>query len=240
MKLFFNVGYRANADEKLQLVINEDKNASKTHAMFYTEDGFWKCEVDYFSKSISYHYQLVDDKNNVIRQEFVPHRLSFPHNYKELLIFDQWNSKNFPENYLNNKILYNKLNQFVSQKSAILKKHSHLFRIEAPVYNPNWEIVLFGNVESLGNWDYKKAVHLAQTDFGIWETSVEISENSLHIQVGQNATKSPTTIRKSIGQKIFVKKTFNQEKVIINNKFYEKNYIRCCYVSSAIVFCARK
>ncbi|CAD7802951.1 4-alpha-glucanotransferase [Chryseobacterium aquaeductus] len=179
MKLYFNVGYRAKAGENLQLVIDEESNVSKTHAMFYTEDGFWKCEVDYFSKSVSYHYQLVDDKNNMVRQEFVSHQLAFPHNYKEFLIFDQWNNKNFPENYLNNKVLYNKLNQFVPKKLSVLKKHSHLFRIEAPVYNPNWEIILFGNSESLGNWDYNKAVHLSQTDFGVWEASVEIAENHL-------------------------------------------------------------
>ena len=107
MKLYFNVGYRTRAGENLQLVISENGNDSKIHAMFYTEDGFWKCEVDYFSKSVSYHYQLVNDNNVVLRQEFVSHQLNFPHNYKEFLIFDQWNSKNFPENYLNNKILYN-------------------------------------------------------------------------------------------------------------------------------------
>jgi len=179
MKLYFNVAYRAKTGENLQLAISENGNASKVHAMFYTEDGFWKCEIDYFSKSISYYYQLVDDKNNVVRQEFVSHELGFPHNYKEFLIFDQWNNKNFPENYLNNKILHNKLNKFVPKKLSVLKKHSHLFRIEAPVYNPNWEIVLSGNAESLGNWDYNKAVHLSQTNFGIWETSVEISENQL-------------------------------------------------------------
>ncbi len=179
MKLYFNVGYRANAGENLQLIIDEDGNAAQTHAMFYTEDGYWKCEVDYFSKLVSYHYQLIDDKNNILRQEFVSHQLSFPHNYKEFLIFDQWNSKNFPENYLNNKILYNKLNQFVPGKLTVLKKHSHLFRIEAPLYHPDWEIVLLGNVVSLGNWDDNKAVHLSQTDLGIWEVSVDISENHL-------------------------------------------------------------
>lgn len=179
MKLYFNVGYHTKSGENLQLVIDENENGSKIHKMFYTEDGIWKCEVDYFSKSISYQYQLVDDKKSVLRKEFVSHQLNFPHNYKEFLIFDEWNNKNFPENYLNNKVLYNKLNQFVPQKLTVLKKHSHLFRIEAPVYNPDWEIVIFGNVSALGNWDYEKVVHLSQTDFGIWEVSVQIPENHL-------------------------------------------------------------
>lgn len=179
MKLYFNVGYQAKAGEKLQLVIDEKGSASRVHTLFYTEDGYWKSEVDYFSKTISYQYQLVDDKNNVLRKEFVSHHLSFSHNYKEYLIFDEWNNKNFPENYLNNKVLYNKLNQFVPQKLKILKKHTHLFRIEAPIYCPNWEIVVFGNTASLGNWDYSKVIYLTQTDFGIWETSIEITDNQL-------------------------------------------------------------
>lgn len=177
MKIYFNVGYSTKVGERLQLVITEEDAVSQTHPMFYEENGQWKCEVDYFSKSISYQYQLVDERGNMLREEFVPHRLNFPHNYKEFVIFDQWNNKNFPENYLNNKILYNKLNTFKPEKISVLKKHTHLFRIEAPIYNPDWTIVLFGSTASLGNWDYDKAIHLSQTDFGVWETSVEIPEN---------------------------------------------------------------
>ncbi|MBV8326127.1 4-alpha-glucanotransferase [Chryseobacterium sp.] len=177
MKLYFNVGYIAKAGEYLQLAIGEDGALEHTHTMFYADHGVWKCEVDYFSKSISYKYQLVDEKGSVVREEFVQHHLNFPHNYKEFIIFDEWNNKNFPEHYLTNKILYNKLHGFIPEKMTVLKKHTHLFKIEAPVYHPDWRIVLFGNTASLGNWDYEKAVHLYQTDFGIWEASVEIPED---------------------------------------------------------------
>lgn len=177
MKLYFNVGYSAKVGENLQLMIKDEGSVHQTHAMFYGENGLWKCEVDYFSKTISYHYQLIDERGNILREEFVPHHLTFPHNYKEFVVFDEWNNKNFPENYLNNKILYNKLNTFKPEKVSVLKKHTHLFRIEAPIYNPDWKIVVFGSTASLGNWDYEKAIHLSQTDFGIWETSLEIPEN---------------------------------------------------------------
>lgn len=177
MKLYFNVGYIAKAGENLQLVIGDGDSQGQIHTMFYAENGLWKCEVDFFSKSISYKYQLVDERMNILREEFVLHHLNFPHNYKEFIIFDEWNNKNFPENYLNNKILYNKLHDFIPEKAAVLKKHTHLFRIEAPIYNPDWRIVLFGSTESLGNWHYEKVIHLSQTNFGIWEASVEIPEN---------------------------------------------------------------
>ncbi|MGG7440665.1 4-alpha-glucanotransferase [Chryseobacterium arthrosphaerae] len=179
MKLYFNVGYIVKAGENLELVIDGEGTAAHIHTMFYADNGLWKCEVDYFSKSISYQYRVVDERRNVLREEFVPHHLHFPHNYKEFIIFDEWNNKNFPENYLNNKILYNKLHTFVPEKAAILKKHTHVFRIEAPIYNPDWRIVLFGNTPSLGNWNYEKAIPLSQTDFGIWEVSMEIPEHEL-------------------------------------------------------------
>lgn len=177
MKLYFNVGYIVKAGENLQLVIGEEGNSTHVHTMFYAENGLWKCEVDYFSRSISYQYRVVNEKGGVLRDEFVQHHLHFPHNYKEFIIFDEWNNKNFPENYLTNKILYNKLHNFTPEKSTILKKHTHLFKIEAPIYNPDWRIVLFGNTHSLGNWDYNRVVPLFQTDFGVWEASVEIPEN---------------------------------------------------------------
>lgn len=177
MKLYFNVGYNTKIGEQLQLVINDEGAVQQIHPMFYGENGWWKCEVDYFSRMITYQYRLVDDRGKILREEFIPHRLNFPHNYKEFVISDEWNNKNFPENYLNNKILYNKLNTFKSEKISVLKKHTHLFRIEAPLYHQDWKIVLLGSTASLGNWDYNKVIHLAQTDFGVWETSLEIPEN---------------------------------------------------------------
>lgn len=177
MKLYFNVGYSTKIGEKLQLVINDEDAGYKVYPMVYTENGLWKCEIDYFSKSASYRYQLTNENANIIREEFVQHFLSFPHNYKEFVIYDQWNNKNFPENYLNNKILHNKLTTFRPGKISVLKKHTHLFRIEAPVYHPDWKIALIGSTASLGNWNYEQAVLLTQTSFGIWEVSVEIPEN---------------------------------------------------------------
>lgn len=176
MKLYFNIEYYAKPGEKLELIIHEKDSSCRSHAMFYTENGLWKCEVDYFSKSIIHQYCVTDEKGNIVHEEFVHHFLNFPHNYKEFIIFDQWNNKNFPENYLNNKILKNKLTLPKSRKISVLKKHTHLFRIEAPVYNPDWKIVLIGNTPSLGSWNYENAIHLSQTDFGIWEAGVEVPE----------------------------------------------------------------
>ena len=179
--------------EKLQLLVKEDGSEDKYHFLNYTDNGNWEAEVDFFSKSIAYSYQLVNDGGKILDEEFSQHLITFPHAYKEFVIFDVWNKKNFPENYLNNKILKNKLSGLKSEKISVLKKHTHLFRLEVPIYHPNWKVVLLGNNEALGNWEYFKAVSMMQTDFGIWEAALELpSDQIIEYKYGLLDTDSNT------------------------------------------------
>lgn len=185
MKLYFNINFNTKLGEKLQLLVLEEGQAPQIHFLKYLENGNWKAEVDYFSKTLVYKYQLTDEGGNILDEELAYHHLNLVHNYDEYRIFDVWNAKNFPDNYLNNKILKNKLSHFKPEKVSVLKKHTHLFRIDAPIYNPNWRVVLLGSVEALGHWEYLRTVPMAQTDFGIWEATVEIPENTIiHYKYG--------------------------------------------------------
>jgi len=223
MKLYFNVGYNTKIGENLQLVIHEQDAAPQHHTMYYGENGSWKCEVDYFSKSITYHYRVMHENGSMLREEFVPHTLAFSHNYKEFVIFDEWNNKNFPENYLNNKILYHKLNQFRPEKVSVLKKHTHLFRIEAPLYHPDWVIVLFGSTPSLGSWNPEKAIHLLQTDYGIWEAAVEIPEDEpIQFKYGIYDRKTQQMVDlESGGNRYTVQNRMKDTLYIVANHYYK-------------------
>lgn len=176
MKLYFNINFNTKIGEKLQLVLLEDKNKERIFPMYYSDNGNWRCEVDYFSKELSYRYEIVNESDEILDKEYSNHFLQLVHNYSEYRVFDSWNLKNFPENYLNGKILSNTLGDFSNEKCTILKKHTHLFRIEVPLYNKNWRVVLLGNVPSLGKWEYLKTVPLAQVSPGVWQVAVEIKE----------------------------------------------------------------
>ncbi|MEC5157769.1 4-alpha-glucanotransferase [Chryseobacterium sp. MP_3.2] len=191
MKLDFTINYRTKVGENLQLLVCGNEAEDKVHSMTYLDNGTWTVEVDHFSKTISYKYRVVNDEGYILVEELSLHFLNLPHNYDELLIDDVWNAKNFPENYLNNKILKNKLSGFKPKKVSVLKKHSHLFRLEVPIYQPNWKVVLLGNTEALGNWEYLRAVPMSQTDFGIWEAAVEIiSDETIIYKYGLQNTDS--------------------------------------------------
>lgn len=177
MKLYFNINYHTKLGERIELLVYEDNQIEKIYQLTYTDNGNWQCEIDYFSKSIEYSYQLVDQNDIVLDKEILRHFCDFVHNYQEYRVYDSWNLKNFPENYLGNKILKNQLNDFKPEKISILKKHSHLFRIKAPIYNANWVVVILGNSSALGEWSYDKSVKMTQVDYGEWEVAVTIEEN---------------------------------------------------------------
>ncbi len=179
MKLCFSINFRAKLGEKLQIVVREEGYEDKIHPLTYADNGEWKTEVDHYSKTIEYIYQLTNEEGIVLDEEIPAHHLNFPHTIKEFHIFDVWNLKNFPENYLNNKVLENKWQNFKVEKVTPLKKHSHLFRIEAPLYNPNWRLVILGKVEELGNWQYQNAVPMQQTALGIWEVALTVDTQKI-------------------------------------------------------------
>ncbi len=179
MKLFFSINFHTKVGENLQLLIIENEHVSKVCPLSYSGHGNWTAELDYFTRNIAYRYQLTDNSGHILDQEFTLHQLDFPYQYDEFVIYDVWNLKNFPENYLNNKILKNKLSGFKPSKVSVLKKHTHLFRLEAPIYNPNWQVVLLGDGKSLGNWEYLKAIPMSQTDFGVWEAAIESTEDKI-------------------------------------------------------------
>ena len=181
MKLYFTINYGTEFGKKVVLKVLDGKNI-QSYDLQFSDNRNWKTEIDFFSKSIEYKYLVVDEDNHVIDEEICTHHLNFVNNFSEYSIYDVWNNKNFPENYLNNKILQNKLGDFKAEKVSILKKHTHHFRIEAPLYSPNWRLVVLGNNEALGNWDYDKPTKMSQTSVGVWEVAVDLKKQKEFVQ----------------------------------------------------------
>lgn len=175
MKLYLNINFGTKYGEKLVLKVKDEKGETREYPLNYDVNNNWTLELDWYSKSITYSYLLKNQYDIVVDQEYAAHNVNFPNNFKDFKIFDVWNLKNFPENYLTSKILENDLHPFKSEKVSILKKHSHLFRLEAPLFKKNWSVVLMGNDAGLGNWIDNAALKMSQTDVGIWEVAAEIT-----------------------------------------------------------------
>lgn len=177
MKIYFNINFNTKIGEQVQLVIIEKEDQERIYPLYYTDNGNWRCEVDYFSKELRYRYLITGEHGEVLDREYADHQITLVHNYSEYRIYDSWNLKNFPENYLNNKIFKNRQRNFKPQKTKILKKHTHLFRIEAPLYDSDHQLVLLGNVPALGQWEYLKTLPMLEESPGVWQIAVEIPED---------------------------------------------------------------
>lgn len=202
MRLVFKIHYQTAIGQKLVFLITEEKKPVRTYPLSSADGENWVLELDYFSKEIQYQYAVAGPEGHIVVSEPVGHQLVFPHNIKEFRIYDVWNLKNFPENYLNNKVLKNLWPDFRPEKMTALRKHSHLFRLEAPLSDSNQRIIITGAAPELGSWQKETVLPLQQTSFGIWETALEIqsAENSeykygiqntstgelIHIETGKN------------------------------------------------------
>lgn len=175
MKLYFKINFNTKVGQKIVLQVTDEKNEIRSYDLDYEINNNWKLELDWYAKAIQYRYILKDQNDTVLDEEHSSHHLNFPNNFKEFEIFDVWNLKNFPENYLNSKVLENTLQDFKPEKVNIIKKQTHLFRLEAPLFHEDWSVILMGNVNGLGNWAESEALKMVQTATGIWEIGAEIS-----------------------------------------------------------------
>lgn len=181
MKLSFTIDYGTEYGKRIALKVLDGKNI-QIYNLHFSESRNWKTEIDFFSKTIEYQYLVLNDDNQIVEEEMCVHRLSFVNTFSEYSIYDVWNNKNFPENYLNNKILHNKLGDFKPEKVNILKKHTHLFRIEAPLYSKDWRVVVTGSHKELGIWDFESALPMAQTAVGVWEAAADLGRQKDPVQ----------------------------------------------------------
>lgn len=145
----------------------------------------WMLETERDSSEYEYHYSIENDGGDYLfDEEIFPHRLSLSNfeKFEILRIRDLWNKANFPEHYLNNKILQNKLGNLKFEKLKIGENDTQLFKIQVPLYNPDWKICLLGNCNKLGNWLKQKAIILQQTDYAVWEIALDLSDENQAIQ----------------------------------------------------------
>ena len=107
MKLYFTINYGTEFGKRLMLKVLDGKNV-QTYDLHFSDNRNWKAEIDFFSKTIEYKYLVVDENNQIINEEICTHHLNFVNNFSEYNISDVWHTENFPENYLNNKIIKKK------------------------------------------------------------------------------------------------------------------------------------
>ncbi|HAY3543708.1 TPA: 4-alpha-glucanotransferase [Elizabethkingia anophelis] len=177
-KVQFNIHYRTAIGESLFIKIKEPETGKVSEEeLNYVYESIWRFDKEIEEGDAEYHFLVKNAAGKIVNEEMSRHLLSTYSSFDSYCIFDSWNNKNFPENYLNNKILHNVLKGREFQKIKPEQKESHLFSVQAPLYNKDEKIVLLGSATKLGSWDLDHYIEMYQADNITWEVFVDLSDN---------------------------------------------------------------
>jgi len=184
MKLHFYLRYHTSWGQSLWLISGDDTcvdNLDNAIPLTYMNEEFWEAEIKIKGdKDLFYKYKYVlKNADGKIVPEFGNDRLiqTDQQGIKEIMLIDTWCYAGEFENVFYSAPFKNVLLKQNAVKSIpnTEKKVTHIFKIKAPLVNPNEAICISGNNDSLGNWDTEKSCLLIK-EGDWWVTKQELSE----------------------------------------------------------------
>jgi 4-alpha-glucanotransferase len=178
MKILFNLEYRTNSGEQLQLCILNDGACAVPANMNTTDGEHWTCELALTAKTgqhTDYYYQVVRG-DQVLRQEWQaePHRLEFAAvrgaNYQ---VYDHW--IDIPED----AYLYSSaFTECVMVRQRCMSTKSEFARtirlkVRAPQLRQDEQLAIVGAPEYLGAWDTERALPMTEHECHEWVVSLD-------------------------------------------------------------------
>lgn len=157
--------------------------ADQAPAMQYIDNQKWGIHLQIDRSSIkdnilNYTYILKFEEGPVTLS--APYKLSVPRTATSIIIRDSWNAPGYVENALVSNAIQELSEQTTLAKpSPSKKKFTHRFMITAPALTPGKAVCLIGQDATLGAWDPAKAIVLQNTEFGQWQTDLNLKQTAL-------------------------------------------------------------
>ena len=177
MRIGFNLEYQTTFGEELVLnILNEGK--AEQHKMG-TRDGLhWTCELSKAVKTsthIDYFYSVMRGKEQMRTEWLVePHRLEFAAaKGARYTVYDHW--IDIPED----SYMYSSaFTECVAARQRQMSKDSSYaktvrIKVRAPQLRYNEHLGIIGGGESLGNWEAKRAMEMAEHESNEWVVSLD-------------------------------------------------------------------
>lgn len=176
MKLNFIIEYFTNYGENVEIVFSH-ADSYEVYPMNYDINGKWHFSLENSQLFSNYYYQIVSSGR--VNKEWGFRTIPVFKKSKEIIIYDEWNKANFPENYLGSK-LFQKENALQKVKQALT--FTHQLKIKAPLFDENQTLCVLGNVVSLGAWQYDQAIIMNEVEKGVFEANINIKESTQSIE----------------------------------------------------------
>lgn len=173
MKIHCYIRYHTQFGESLHISINN----APTHALEYLNDDLWEGHFDVDAKKIKrlyWQYSLLAKDSTIITEVETDRQIDLSDcNPKQLQLIDQWNPIGALENVFLTKPF--QLNQLNAPPIKLASPTSNfLFKVKAPLLQPDEQVCLLGHGNTLRNWD-TSAPLLLQKEGVWWRISLDLS-----------------------------------------------------------------
>lgn len=160
-------------------------HVSEALPMEYIDNGLWSQTLNLeVSTSAKYHYAVVDDKGEILDEEWGSGR-SIPKIKKKsahIFLRDGWRAKQHSENAFYNsaflKVIFKPVHFDLSGYDEISGPQLR-FEIEVPRNFDHLQLCVLGNIEELGNWNYEKPLLLSNDTFPKWHRTIKMPKRSV-------------------------------------------------------------
>ena len=178
----FEIYFSTQFGESLQILgahplLGAD-NLELAPALTYVDQHKWAIDLT-FSNSIidggpfTYSYVLTDQNGE--KTYSAPYQLQLPKQVSFIHIKDAWNAESFYENAFGTDAFRALLNPVATKAAASKQKGTHRFIVTAPALPKGQSICLIGDAQELGAWEADKAIELAPTEGGRWQTELTLT-----------------------------------------------------------------
>ena len=178
MKILFNLEYQTAFGEELTLNILEENGSTEQHKMGTLDGLHWTCELSRSVKAgtyIDYYYKVCRGEEEYRHEWLVePHRLEFPATKaSRYLVYDHW--LDIPDDcYLYSSAFTEcvcaRERQMSTDKSF---ERTVRLKVRAPQLRADERLAIIGGGESLGNWEAKRALDMAEHECNEWVISLD-------------------------------------------------------------------
>jgi 4-alpha-glucanotransferase len=207
---------------------------SSSLAMNYHNEDLWDLLLDIpvnvleQKSTLTYNYILTQDSGETIEEWGKDRRINFPevNSGADIITMDTWNhAGDYGNVFCNAPFRDVLLPARKPQKNAKrIPKHTHVFRVKAPLVSPSDRICLTGMAGAMGSWEKEKAVAM-EPEGEWWVSRLDLSKEEfpLTYKYAIQNVKTGELIRYEAGQNRVIEDTSKGRQVVT---IYHDGFIR--------------
>ncbi len=182
MKVQFKIHYVTQWGQSVYLMLHspaqEPSQSSQAIVMQCNANFEWTAElnIDSSLSSITYQYTLLNTDKEFDYEYGKKRVVAINPDKKDICIQDFWRGPFGDSPFITAAFSDCFFKREKTKASATAKTHNLMLRLNCPQMEPHRHVAVIGNQAALGNWDESKKLKLDDTDFPVWQVTLDAKD----------------------------------------------------------------